>query len=93
MGRPKDRTTAIKDLNSFRRHPDACCFYRERWVVGDERTENGEISLYQVYCLQGMPPETAEDQERCFQRRTHCWRTGEALRSMGEPAAARKHSA
>jgi len=35
-----------------------------------------------VYCLQDMPPVTADEQAQCFQRRTTCWRTGELLSRM-----------
>jgi len=38
--------------------------------------------LYEVYCLQNMPPATVEEQALCFQRRTTCWRTGELLSRM-----------
>jgi len=38
--------------------------------------------LYEVYCLQDMPPTTGEEQAQCFQRRTTCWRTGELLSRM-----------
>jgi hypothetical protein len=43
--------------------------------------------LYEVYCLQGMPPTSDEEQALCFQKRTHCWRTGELLRDMGKQSA------
>jgi hypothetical protein len=43
---------------------------------------DGEVVLYEVYCLQDMPPETAEEQAQCFQKRTTCWRTGELLSRM-----------
>lgn len=46
------------------------------------RTPDGELILYEVYCLQDMPPVTAEEQALCFQRRTTCWRTGELLSRM-----------
>ncbi|HUZ76888.1 MAG TPA: hypothetical protein VMV93_04800 [Chloroflexota bacterium] len=79
----------MQEQNSFRRHENACCWYRERWVVEDgRRTENGELVLYEVYCLQEMPPETAEEQALCFQRRTYCWRNGELLSSMSKTAHA-----
>ncbi len=54
------------------------------------RTEQGEIILYEVYCLQGTPPETPEDQALCFQRRMTCWRTGELLSRMGKTKAGAK---
>ncbi|MHB8620651.1 MAG: hypothetical protein ACYDAG_13945 [Chloroflexota bacterium] len=80
--------TPVKDQNSFRRHEYACCFYRERWIPDDGRlTPDGETVLYEVYCLQGMPPKTPGEQAQCFQKRTHCWRTGELLRAMGSDPA------
>ena len=33
--------------------------------------------MYQVFCLQGTPPETAEEQEKCFRSKTCCWRLAE----------------
>jgi len=44
------------------------------------------LVLYEVYCLQDMPPTTAEEQALCFQRRTTCWRTGELLSRMPKVA-------
>ncbi|HLY67159.1 MAG TPA: hypothetical protein VKU60_16605 [Chloroflexota bacterium] len=77
------RIGPIDDRNSFRRHENACCFYRERWIPEDgRRNENGELVLYEVYCLQDMPPVSAEEQALCFQRRNTCWRTGELLSKM-----------
>jgi hypothetical protein len=49
------------------------------------RTADGELVLYEVYCLQDMPPTTPEEQAMCFQRRTTCWRTGELLSRMPAP--------
>ena len=45
--------------------------------------------LYEIYCLRDMPPATAEEQAMCFQKRTHCWRTGELLSKM-DPNAQRR---
>ncbi|GHO45615.1 hypothetical protein KSX_37780 [Ktedonospora formicarum] len=30
--------------------------------------------MYQVFCLKGTPPETLEEQEKCFRSKTRCWR-------------------
>ncbi len=79
--RRKTVATRIKDLNSFRRHRNACPQYRERWLVDDgKRTADDEVVLYEVYCLLGMPPQTFDDQQKCMQRRVTCWRTGESVR-------------
>ncbi|HVA22997.1 MAG TPA: hypothetical protein VMW62_01245 [Chloroflexota bacterium] len=75
--------SGIDERNSFRRHENACCFYRERWIPDDgRRTPDGELILYEVYCLQDRPPTTPEEQAQCFQKRTTCWRTGELLSRM-----------
>ncbi len=30
--------------------------------------------MYQVFCLKGTPPVTAEEQDKCFRSKTCCWR-------------------
>jgi hypothetical protein len=30
--------------------------------------------MYQVYCMMNTPPETFDEQERCLNSRTRCWR-------------------
>jgi hypothetical protein len=30
--------------------------------------------MYQVFCLKGTPPETLEEQEKCFRSKSCCWR-------------------
>ncbi len=30
--------------------------------------------MYQVFCLKGTPPETLEEQDKCFRSKTRCWR-------------------
>ena len=30
--------------------------------------------MYQVFCLKGTPPITAEEQEKCFRSKPCCWR-------------------
>jgi hypothetical protein len=42
--------------------------------------------MYQVFCLKGTPPETAEEQEKCFRSKTSCWRLAEQKR-QARPAA------
>ena len=39
--------------------------------------------MYQVFCLQGTPPITAEEQEKCFRSKTGCWRL--ANKKQAEP--------
>jgi hypothetical protein len=68
------RPTTEDNIN-LRRHKNACRYYREKWFLEeDERySQLGEV-LYRVYCLRGTPPATAEEQEKCFKRRSRCWR-------------------
>lgn len=45
--------------------------------------------MYQVFCLKGTPPETLEEQEKCFRSKTHCWRlTGQKKTSSGQAETA-----
>jgi hypothetical protein len=65
----------IRDQDRFRRHKGACIFYRENWIAGpEERNANGEIVLYEIYCLRGFPPETLEEQQTCMLSPIRCWR-------------------
>lgn len=66
----------MEDRPHWRRHKGACPFYRENWIVsdGDTPDENGEIPLYEIYCLKDTPPVTAEEQDRCFNSPRVCWR-------------------
>jgi len=58
--------------SNWRRHKNACPFYRERWFPGNDIMA-GE-PMYQVFCMKGTPPVTLEDQERCMRSKTCCWR-------------------
>lgn len=62
--------------SNWRRHKNACPFYRERWFPHNDLTR-GE-PMYQVFCLQGTPPHTNEEQEKCFRSKQVCWRLAEA---------------
>ena len=60
----------INDSINLRRHRNACEFYREKW--------NLEDALYQCFCLKDTPPETEEEQFRCFTSKRGCWRERKA---------------
>jgi hypothetical protein len=77
----------FRDEARFRRHKGACPYYRENWVHGEERTPQGEILLYEIYCLKGWPPETQEDQKRCMGSTLRCWRNQESHRVTPEESA------
>lgn len=48
--------------------------YRERWSAVDEPGDEGCKLLYQIVCLMGTPPVTAEEQRRCMCATGGCWR-------------------
>lgn len=75
------------DQDRFRRHAGACPYYRENWVHGEERTAEGELLLYEVYCLKGWPPETVEEQNCCLGASRRCWRNNESHRVTPEDSA------
>lgn len=58
--------------SNWRKHRNACPFYRERWFPGND-VMAGE-PMYQVFCMKGTPPVTLEDQDRCLRSKTCCWR-------------------
>ncbi len=65
----------ISDQPRFRRHDGACPFYRENWLTADQRrNRKGELSLYEIYCLREMPPETVDEQVNCMASPEACWR-------------------
>jgi hypothetical protein len=55
-------------------------FYRERWIAEEEPGDEGCVLLYQIICLQGTPPLTPDEQEKCMRPRATCWRNP-AIRS------------
>ena len=59
---------------NWRKHKNACPFYRERWFPCNDVL--GE-PMYQVFCLKNTPPVTLEEQEKCFRSKTGCWRLRE----------------
>ncbi|HCG03481.1 MAG TPA: hypothetical protein DEV93_23470 [Chloroflexi bacterium] len=78
----------IRDEARFRRHKGACPYYRENWVQGDEKTPQGEILLYEVYCLKGWPPTSTGEQDACMCATRRCWRNNEDHRITPEESAA-----
>lgn len=76
------------DEARLRRHKGACPYYRENWVQGEERSHDGEIVLYEVYCLKGWPPTSLADQDRCMCAVRRCWRNREDHRITPEESAA-----
>ena len=69
-----EASETIQDNPNWRRHKGACAHYRERWSVGTEVGDEGCRLLYQIVCLMGTPPETAEEQGQCMAATRGCWR-------------------
>ena len=65
--------------SNWRKHKNACPFYRERWFPASD-VMAGE-PMYQVFCMKGTPPETLEEQDRCFRSKSCCWRLAEKNKS------------
>lgn len=78
--------THPSENSNWRKHKNACPFYRERWFPSSD-VAAGE-PMYQVFCLQGTPPITAEEQEKCFRSKTCCWRLAEKKKQAAETASA-----
>jgi hypothetical protein len=78
----------IQDQSRFRRHKGACPYYRENWIQGEQRTPQGEVVLYEVYCLKGWPPVSQEEQDSCMASARCCWRNKEAHSISPEESAA-----
>jgi hypothetical protein len=64
--------TNPSENSNWRKHKNACPFYRERWFPCND-VSAGE-PMYQVFCMKGTPPVTLEEQERCLRSKTCCWR-------------------
>lgn len=41
--------------------------------------------MYQVYCMEGTPPLTWEEQEKCLHSKTRCWRLAANQRDASTP--------
>ena len=78
----------FRDQVRFRRHKGACPYYRENWVPGEQHTSDGELLLYEVYCLKGWPPVSPEEQRACMASPRCCWRNQENHSVTPEESAA-----
>lgn len=77
--------TNPSENSNWRKHKNACPFYRERWFPGND-VAAGE-PMYQVFCMKGTPPITLEEQERCLRSKTCCWRLAKKQQSAAQQAA------
>lgn len=73
---PNREAAGVEDRPHWRRHKDACPFYRENWIATDQPMldEAGDTVLYEIYCLKDTPPVTIQEQDKCFRSRRLCWR-------------------
>lgn len=78
------------DQERFRRHKGACPYYRENWLQGEQRNQDGEVVLYEVYCLKGWPPTSSEEQISCMSSVSCCWRNRESHKVTPEESAKRR---
>ena len=76
--------TNPSENSNWRKHKNACQYYRERWFPCND-VAAGE-PMYQVFCMQGTPPITFEEQERCLRSKTCCWRLTKKQQSSAEEA-------
>ena len=70
---------------NWRKHKNACPFYRERWFPGND-VAAGE-PMYQVFCMKNTPPVTSEEQDRCLRSKTVCWRLANKRQAKAEESA------
>src|SRR5713101_8418727 len=80
--------THPSENSNWRKHKNACPNYRERWFPCND-VSAGE-PMYQVFCLKGTPPVTAEEQEKCFRSKTSCWRLANQQRAREEATTAQE---
>ena len=78
--------TNPSENSNWRKHKNACPYYRERWFPCND-VAAGE-PMYQVFCMQGTPPITFEEQERCLHSKTCCWRLTKKQQASAEQAVA-----
>jgi hypothetical protein len=76
--------TNPSENSNWRKHKNACPFYRERWFPGND-VAAGE-PMYQVFCMKGTPPITLEEQDRCLHSKTCCWRLAKKQPAAEQPA-------
>jgi hypothetical protein len=74
--------TNPSENSNWRKHKNACPFYRERWFPAND-VMAGE-PMYQVFCMKNTPPVTSEEQDRCFRSKTCCWRLVEKKKAAAE---------
>lgn len=77
--------------SNWRKHKNACPFYRERWFPASDIMK-GE-PMYQVFCMKNTPPVTSEEQDRCFSSKTCCWRLAEKKRAATDQRPSSKAEA
>jgi hypothetical protein len=79
--------THPSENSNWRKHKNACPFYRERWFPCNDASL-GE-PMYQVFCMQGTPPVTWEEQDKCMHSKNSCWRLAEAQEATPKETASK----
>ncbi len=83
--------THPSENSNWRKHKNACPFYRERWFPCNDASL-GE-PMYQVFCMQGTPPVTWEEQDKCMHSKNNCWRLAEAQEATPKETVGKASSA
>jgi hypothetical protein len=76
--------------SNWRKHKNACPFYRERWFPCNDAAA-GE-PMYQVFCMQDTPPVSWEEQDRCMHSKNGCWRLTADKGAAPKETASQRHS-
>lgn len=89
------RVAGTIDINpsensNWRKHKNACPMYRERWFPCNDVVA-GE-PMYQVFCMQGTPPVTWEEQDKCLHSKNGCWRLAAAKETAAKGSAQKKQA-
>lgn len=64
--------------------------YRERWFPCND-VAAGE-PMYQVFCMQGTPPVTWEEQDKCLHSKNGCWRLAASKEAASKGSAQKKRA-
>jgi hypothetical protein len=78
------------ESSSWRKHKNACPFYRERWFPGNDI--NAGEPMYQVFCMQGTPPLTLDEEDRCLHAKSCCWRLCETKSEQEQSSTKQRRS-
>jgi hypothetical protein len=78
------------ESSNWRKHKNACPFYRERWFPGNDIMA-GE-PMYQVFCMKDTPPLTTDEGDRCLHSKSCCWRLSEQKPAQEQTSTKQRRS-